>query len=149
MLSTYRDPVNSIFGDFFGDYDPMLTTNVLPMRTRQDRSMLQGRLLAVDAWETDSNFVVRCEAPSISKDKLEVNVDNFLLTIKASKPAPTDTEQFNWTRNEIVYGTANRTLRIPATCSQEPSCCTFRDGVLCICFPKSGEQAHKKLNIEA
>lgn len=63
MLTSFRDPVSSMLGDFFGDYDPTLTTTAnLPFRGRQDRSsIVAGRLLTLDAWETDTEFWVRCE----------------------------------------------------------------------------------------
>ena len=51
-------------------------------------------------------------------------------------------------RNEIYYGTDVRTIRLPTNVSEEPSCCCYKDGVLCITFPKSAEKEAKKLQIE-
>lgn len=53
------------------------------------------------------------------------------------------------TRNEILFGTDTRNIRLPVSCSQDPSCCCYKDGVLTIIFPKSADKETKKLQIES
>ncbi|RYH13017.1 hypothetical protein EON65_36700 [archaeon] len=52
-------------------------------------------------------------------------------------------------RNEIVYGSETRSLRIPRGFKEEPTGLHYKDGVLCACFPRSEEHESKKLQIES
>lgn len=51
-------------------------------------------------------------------------------------------------RNELLYGSDSRTIRIPSGYHSEPSCCQYRDGCLCMAFPRSEQREGKKLQIQ-
>ena len=93
MLSTWRDPVRSVFEDFSSDiFDPFTTsfgTDLLPGWNRGNvRRPTLPRLLNVDAFETENEFRVIVEAPGVQKDKLDVSVENGVLVIRAQKQNP-------------------------------------------------------------
>jgi HSP20 family molecular chaperone IbpA len=94
MLSTWRDPMRSVFEDLTSDvFDPFSTsfgTDLLPGWNRggnMRRSNLP-RLINVDAFEADNEFRVVAEAPGVHKDKIDVSVENGVLVIRAQKQNP-------------------------------------------------------------
>jgi HSP20 family molecular chaperone IbpA len=112
-LMSFRDPLlTGVLSDVVDPFD--LSNELLPMttsggsRNRGTRRDL-GRLMNIDAFETDLEFKVICEVsefefldflllncffsfrlqvPGVDKEKLDVSVDNFLLSIKCVKQTP-------------------------------------------------------------
>jgi HSP20 family molecular chaperone IbpA len=93
MFSTIRDPFRGVVDEFLtADVDPWLSSNVGYWPTQnvggrtQRRSI--GKLMTIDAFETDQEFKIMCEVPGVPKERLDVNIDNYLLTIKCTKQQP-------------------------------------------------------------
>lgn len=66
MLSTWsgRDPVSGVIGDFLSDFDPLSTSfGYVPSQfgSRSGRIRSVGRLMTLDAFETDNDFRVIVE----------------------------------------------------------------------------------------
>lgn len=104
MFSTFRDPFRSTFEDIL-EVDPWISS-LSGDRTRVRRGG-SNRMISCDTFETDQEFKVICEVsdplakdlfsytnlkllqcPGVPKEKLDVNVDNFLLTVRVNKQAP-------------------------------------------------------------
>lgn len=61
MLSTYRDPFNTILGDVL-DFDPLAGAGFMPQLTRGvNRSRQVGKMMNLEAFETENEFKVICE----------------------------------------------------------------------------------------
>eukprot|EP00981_Chlorochromonas_danica_P015859 scaffold14717_cov168-Ochromonas_danica.AAC.6 len=148
MLSAYRDPFRTFDEIEREVIDPFVSQAIVSDLMPHKRRHLP-RLICLDVFEAENEFKVIVEAAGVPKDKIDLSVDNGILTIRVVKTNPECPTGCNMLRNEIFYGTDTRTVRIPRGYHPEPSCCQFKDGVLCITFPKSEESESKKLQIES
>lgn len=92
----------------------------------------------MDVVEDDKELRVTAEMPGVSPDKVEVTVDDDLLTIRAEREVEQPTERKNYHLIERVQGGFQRTVRLPYPVDASQVQARFDDGVLTITLPKSG-----------
>jgi HSP20 family protein len=132
-LSGIQQEMNRLFDEFFGE-------------RRQE--LAEGTWLpAVDVSETGEEIVVRAELPGLSKDDIELNIQDNVLTLKGEKKQEKKEEKENYHRVERSYGSFSRSFTLPAGVDPENVQATFKDGVLVIALPKVEEAKQKKIEI--
>lgn len=98
---------------------------------------------SVDIYEEDGNVVLKAELPGVSKEDVEVNLTDHLLTISAEKKKEEKVEEKNFYRQERYYGSFTRSFEIPTEVQADQVKAKFQDGVLEVRLPKT-EEAKKK-----
>src|SRR3989338_7564454 len=89
-----------------------------------------------DFLETENEFIIAVELPGVEKDDIELNIDEKLLTIKASKKQEKeekDEEKYSYSRS---YAGFARSITLPEAADVENINAEFRNGVLKIKIPK-------------
>jgi len=111
-----------------------------------------GRLFAVrpavDVSETDTDYHVSVELPGMSKDEVQVTIDQGRLTISGEKKEEHKEERANLLRVERSYGSFTRTIPLPSSVNEEAVEAEFKDGLLTIKLPKTEEARGKKVEIK-
>jgi HSP20 family protein len=134
-LTGMQQEMNRLFDEFFGE-----------RRTE----MGEGTWLpAVDVSETDGEMVVRAELPGMSKDNIELSLQDNVLTLKGEKKQEKKEDEENYHRVERNYGSFTRSFTLPATVDQNNIQAIFKDGILEIVLPKAEEAKQKKIAVEA
>jgi len=150
-----RDTVRSLMSEVLTDFNqPIGGFNRGGLINQVQQPLLTGNIsrsnfLVLDSWDSDNEFFVECEVPGVPKDKISVNIEQNMLTIKACKERIKEIDS-NWIpyRRERMYGTDQRVLRLPVGVDVDKAQVNYHDGVLCICFPKTTKGAGmKKLQI--
>jgi len=132
-LTGIQQEMNRLFDGFFGE-------------SRQD--IAEGTWLpAVDVSESGMEIVVKAELPGMSKDDIELNLQDNVLTLKGEKKQEKKEEKENYHRVERSYGSFSRSFTLPADVDPEKVQATFKDGVLEITLSKVEEAKHKKIKI--
>lgn len=98
---------------------------------------------AVDLYEQKDEIIVKAELPGLTKDDIEVNISDKLLTIKGEKKKEDEVKEEDYYRSERAYGAFVRSVELPAEVTLEKVKAAFTNGVLEIRLPKS-EQAKQK-----
>jgi len=141
MISDIADPF------FYSSNVPITQTGVSNRYRGNDR---RGQIMYIDVAENDQMFWVLVELPGIPREKIDVNIENNLLRIKARKEKD-ELEQGEGLvhhRNERRFGHDQRTVRLPFSVDIDKAECNFCDGVLCVKFNKNAErEGVKKLTI--
>ncbi len=106
-----------------------------------------GLHLSLNVYETEQELVVTASLPGATRDSLEVEFENHLLTVRGKVEAPQLPEGARSLLAERSHGTVSRTLRIPHNLDVENSSATFVDGVLEVHLPKTAEARKKTINI--
>ena len=90
----------------------------------------------VEVRERDNNIVVRADLPGLSRDDVDVEVDNDALVIRGERRNDWEDEREGNYRSERSYGTFYRAIALPE--GVDPNTCkaTFKDGVLEVTLPK-------------
>lgn len=104
--------------------------------------------LAVDVYETDSDFVVLAAIAGISSNDVEIQIDKDMLVIKGCRQNPENRMDKNYFYQECYWGTFSRKVILPENIDLSLSQAEFNKGVLTIKFPKNSIKNKKDISIK-
>ena len=102
---------------------------------------------AIDIRESDDEIVVSADLPGLTKDDIEVTVEDNRLTVSGERKWDEKTRQDRYHRIERAYGRFSRTLTLPSAVNAEEVGATFKDGILTIAVPKAEEAKLKRIDV--
>jgi HSP20 family protein len=103
-------------------------------------------LLRADVAETDTSYVLRLDVPGVSKDHINVTVDDKLVKIEVNFTA-TAVEGEKSLRSERANGSATRSFRLPISVNSDAATATHELGVLTLTLPKQTAAMQKRIAI--
>lgn len=103
---------------------------------------------AVDLYEQKDEIIVKAELPGLTKDDIEVNITDKLLTIKGEKKKVDEVKEEDYYRSERAYGSFIRSVELPAEVTLEKVKAAFKNGVLEIRLPKSEQAKQKEIRLK-
>ncbi len=98
---------------------------------------------AADIYETESGYAIAIDLPGISRDAVEIDVDDNRLIVKGTRNVAPSKH-----RNERPRGKFMRTFSIPGSVDQGGIGADYKDGVLQIRLPKRQEQKSQRVVIK-
>jgi HSP20 family molecular chaperone IbpA len=99
-----------------------------------------------DIYETGDAFHVVSEMPGIDQTRLEITLEDGLLTMVGTQPDETfEGYQLDW--NGCPKGAYRRVLRIAADIDPDAIRATVRDGVVSVRLPKSEKAKPRKIEV--
>ena len=135
-LAVLQGRMNRMFGDQYMHRDDDVTS--------------QGTWLPpVDIYEADNHdLVLKAELPDMSRDEIEVTVENNTLTLKGTKKLPAGVKEEQYRRIERNYGTFSRSFTLPNTVDASKVGAEFKNGVLTVRLPFREEAKPRTINVE-
>lgn len=101
----------------------------------------------IDMYERDNQLVIKAELPGISKDDIDVSLDQGDLVIKGERKSEHENQEGSVYRMERSYGSFYRRIPMPEGVKEDDISASFNDGVLEIKAPstqsRSAESAKK------
>jgi HSP20 family protein len=95
----------------------------------------------------DHEVVLKAELPDMTREEIDITVENFTLTIKGEKKAPAErNDQFH--RIERPYGPFTRSFSLPQTVDAAKVSADYRNGVLTIRLPLREEAKPRQIKID-
>ena len=114
-------------------------------RPYAEEGRVVGNLLAIDAHETEKNYVITTELPGVKSENINVRQEGDYLLIDAEIPeTTTEREGQRALIKERRYGRFTRRLRLPQNIDFSKAEANYEDGVLTLTLPKA-EQAQPKV----
>lgn len=98
--------------------------------------------------ESENEYVIKAELPEVSRENVDVNLHDGVLTIKGERRFEKSTESEQTHRVESVYGRFSRSFSLPQDIDQSGISAVSRDGVLTIRLPKTEEEKPKSIDIQ-
>lgn len=95
---------------------------------------------AVDLYEDDQSFYARFELPGVSKDKLDLELENAVLTISSREESKEDAK-VSRTRFE-------RSISIPEGVDQLKISAAMEDGILTVTMPKAEASKPRQISVQ-
>jgi HSP20 family protein len=124
--------VNRAFDDFLHMFPITLAgLQTLPLD--------QGGAFQVDVVDGDKKLKVTAELPGVEGGDLDVRVSEGMLTISAEKKAAREEKDLGYILRERSFGRVERTLPLPEDVDPDAARASFKDGVLTVTFPKTGQ----------
>ncbi len=137
-----QESMNRLFSDFMGGFSRF------PLMPREMRDMTASPHL--DVSEDEKAVLVTAELPGMSEKDVELLLTEKTLTIKGEKKMEKDEEGRDYYRSERAYGAFCRSVTLPAPIDRDKVDATFKNGVLKVTLPKTGEaiQSTKKIEVK-
>ena len=136
-FSHLQDRINRVFGDAYG--------------RRQDEGMFSSGTWVppVDIYQNgDHELVLKAELPDMTREDIDITVDNGTLTIKGEKKFATDVTEESLHRVERRYGTFSRSFSLPQTVDPAKVAAEYKNGVLTIRLPLREDSKPRQIKVE-
>lgn len=127
-LSRLHEEIDRMFDEFLGR----------PLARRREMRE-EMRIPSVDLFETDGEIKLKAELPGVDKDKLEVEVTDEAISIRAQSRQEHEEKGANYLRRERSWGSFQRVITLPAEVKAKDAKATCKDGLLEITVPKTEE----------
>ena len=134
-IAAMQDRVARLFGDVY---------------LRDDDTGFRGSWTpAVDIFETEGHdLVLKAELPGMTREDIEVSVENSTLVIKGTKQFDPQVKQESYRRIERSYGTFHRSFTLPNTVDTAKVGAEYKNGVLTVTLPFREEAKPRTINVE-
>lgn len=106
-----------------------------------------GFVPAVDMYEDKDNVIVETQLAGIDPEKVDISIENDVLTIKGESEKKSEVEDKNYYRKEIRRGSFYRSIPLPTHVVGDKASAVAEGGVLKISIPKAQESEPKKIKI--
>lgn len=117
MLRDFFDFDNFFNKDFNGDWKALMP--------------------AANVQENDKQYVLEVVVPGFSKEDLNVNVENDMITISAEMKSEQEKAEKDYTRREYKFQSFSRSFQIPENVKDDAIQANYADGVLRLVLPKT------------
>ncbi len=109
----------------------------------------QGGMLepAAEVAETDGEVTVKLEVPGVEKKDLHVSVTEDTVTVRGETRKETEEKKKSFYRQEIRYGTFQRTVPLPAEVDPGRAAAKLDNGMLTITLPKAAPTKAKRVEV--
>lgn len=104
---------------------------------------------SIDMYEKGNNVIVEAELPGIDPEKVDISVEDDVLTIQGKTEKKSEVEEKNYYRKEMHAGSFYRSILLPAHVQGDKAEADFEEGVLKITIPKEKAKAAKKVKVTA
>jgi HSP20 family protein len=101
-----------------------------------------------DLMETDDAFQLRLDVPGMSKNDIEINLQNGTLTVSGERTSERTDEGEEYVRVERAFGNFHRTFSLPDAVDEDNIEATYENGVLSIHVPKTEESTRRQIEIQ-
>ena len=102
---------------------------------------------AVDIYQDEDQVVVEAPLAGIDPEKVDISVENDVLTIKGQSEKKSEVEDKNYYRKEIRRGSFYRSIQLPAHVVGDKASADYKNGVLKISLPKAPEAKSKTIKV--
>ena len=135
-----QDRLNRVFSDVYGrgassaDEGLMTTGTWLP---------------PVDIYQNgDHELVIKAELPDMTREDIDITVDNGTLVIKGEKKLSSDVKDDRFHRMERRYGTFSRSFSLPQTVDPAKVSAEYKQGVLTVRLPLREEAKPRSIKVD-
>jgi HSP20 family protein len=102
---------------------------------------------AVDVKESKDAYRVMMELPGLSKDDVQISLEDGLLVVKGEKKTEQEKKEDDYHYYERRFGKFERMFRINSEIKQDQVEASFKDGILTIELPKAETAKPKQIAI--
>ncbi|MFA5048870.1 MAG: Hsp20/alpha crystallin family protein [Patescibacteria group bacterium] len=103
---------------------------------------------AIDVYQDENNVIVESPLAGIDPEKVDISIENDVLTIKGDSEKKTEVEEKHYYRKEVRSGSFYRAVQLPARVSGDQAEATYDKGILKIRIPKVDEVKPKTIKIQ-
>jgi HSP20 family protein len=99
----------------------------------------------VDLYETPSEFVLTAELPGLSREQIDISVEENRINIRGERTGQAPCEQYH--RVERGHGRFSRAFSLPEPVDVDAVTADLRDGVLTVNLPKAVGRGSRRIDV--
>lgn len=103
---------------------------------------------AADIYQDKDNVIVEMDVPGVDTDKIDISVENDVLTVSGAKEEKKEVRREDYYRKEIRSGSFSRSVILPMQVKGDQAKADFKQGILKITLPKAEEVKPKKIAVK-
>lgn len=103
---------------------------------------------AINISQTANDVIVETPLPGIDPDKVDITIENDVLTISGKDEKKSEIEEKNYTRKEWTSQSFYRSVALPVSVLSDNADAQYNNGVLKIVIPKKPEAKAKKVSVK-
>jgi HSP20 family protein len=96
----------------------------------------------------DQEIVLKAELPAMSRDDINISIENFVLTVSGEKKASADVKEEQYHHVERRYGSFSRSFSLPQTVDPNRVSAEYKDGVLTVRIPLREEAKPRTIKVD-
>jgi HSP20 family protein len=112
------------------------------------RAIARSFAPAVNVRQTENEVIVETPLPGIDPDKVEITIENDVLTIQYKEEKKSEVEEKEYARYEWSTQSVHRTVALPVAVLGDEADATYDKGVLNVTVPKREEAKAKKVSVK-
>ena len=103
----------------------------------------------VDIYQTGAHeLVLKAELPEMTREDIDVTVENFVLTVKGEKKLGADVKEEQFHHIERRYGAFSRSFSLPRTVDAGKVSAEYKNGVLTVRLPLREEAKPRQIKVD-
>jgi HSP20 family protein len=103
----------------------------------------------VDVFQNgEHELVLKAELPDMTREEIDVTVENFVLTINGEKKVASDVKEENFHHIERRYGAFSRSFSLPRTVDSAKVAADYKNGVLTVRLPLREEAKPRQIKVD-
>lgn len=133
------DPMLALQSDINRAFENFWRTFELPAFGGLEPSQMGGGVPRVEVSETDKDVEVVAELPGMDEKDVDVSLAEGILTIRGEKKLKREKKEKDYVLQERSFGMIERAVPLPAGLDLDSAKATFKNGMLTVHIPKTGE----------
>ena len=130
-----QERINRVFNDAYRSDEGLMTSGTW--------------VPPVDIYQNgDHEVVIKAEFPDMSREDIDITVDNGTLTIKGEKKFAADVKEEHFHRIERRYGTFSRSFSLPPTVDATKVSADYKNGVLTVRLPLREDAKPRQIKVD-
>jgi HSP20 family protein len=103
----------------------------------------------VDIFQTgEHELVLKAELPDMAREDIDINIENFVLTIKGEKKSSAEVKDEQYHHAERRYGSFSRSFSLPQTVDPNRVSAEYKNGVLTVRLPLREEAKLRTIKVD-
>ena len=135
-METLSARLNRVFG------------NPLSADLPADGSVFGDWMPAMDIEESDKEYLIKADLPSIKREEVKVGIVDGVLTVEGERKQEKEEKGKKFHRVERSFGRFVRRIAVPTDVDEQKVTAVFTDGVLNVHLPKSPAAKPKTVEIK-
>jgi len=120
-----------------------------PFREFSQLTAGAGWVPPVDVYQNgEHEIVLKAELPDMTRDAIDITVEDDTLTIKGEKKFADDIKEEQFHRIERRYGTFSRSFSLPQTVDATKVSAEYKQGVLTVRLPLREEAKPRQIKVD-
>jgi HSP20 family protein len=135
-----QDRLNRAFSDAYGRG---------PLSTDEGLMTTGSWVPPVDIYQDgEQQLVIKAELPDMTREDIDITVDNGTLVIKGEKKLSSDVKDDQFHRMERRYGMFSRSFSLPQTVDPAKVSAEYKQGVLTVRLPLREEAKPRSIKVD-